>query len=81
MIVGAVEPDHRAWTLTRTASGTLDRRPTVTIAFAKRKGANAVVVADQLLARLKAVQGRLVPEGRFGDGEPQLRRDRHREGQ
>jgi len=58
VIVGAAEPDHRAWTLTRTASGTLDRRPNVTIAFAKRKGANAVVVADQLLARLKTVQGR-----------------------
>ena len=62
VIVGAAEPDHRSWTLTRTASGPLDRRPTVTIAFAKRKGANAVVVADQLLARLKTVQGRLVPE-------------------
>ena len=62
VVVGAAEPDHRAWTLTRTASGTLDRRPNVTIAFAKRKGANAVVVADQLLARLKTVQGRLVPK-------------------
>ncbi|HUB63063.1 MAG TPA: efflux RND transporter permease subunit [Methylocella sp.] len=62
VIVGAAEPGHHAWTLTRTASGTLDRHPAVTIAFAKRKGANAVVVADQLLARLKTVQGRLVPE-------------------
>ena len=48
--LGAAEPDHRAWTLSRTSSGTLERRPTVTIAFAKRKGANAVVVAEQLFS-------------------------------
>ena len=34
----------------------------MTIAFAKRRGANAVIVADQLLTRLKTVQGRLVPK-------------------
>jgi multidrug efflux pump subunit AcrB len=61
VVVGAAEPEHRAWTLTRTASGSLERRPAVTIAFAKRKGANAVTVADRLLERLKAVEGRLVP--------------------
>jgi multidrug efflux pump subunit AcrB len=61
VVVGAVEPEHRAWTLTRTASGSLERRPAVTIAFAKRKGANAVTVADGLLERLKTVEGRLVP--------------------
>jgi multidrug efflux pump subunit AcrB len=61
VVVGAAEPDHHAWTFTRSASGTLDVLPAVTIAFAKRKGANAVVVADQLLQRLKSVEGRLVP--------------------
>ena len=62
VIVGASEPNHRTWTLTRTAAGTLERRPAVTIAFAKRRGANAVIVADELLARLKTVEGRLIPE-------------------
>ncbi|MGD9880230.1 MAG: efflux RND transporter permease subunit [Reyranella sp.] len=62
VIVGAAETGHRGWTLTRGASGELERRPLVTVAFAKRRGANAVVVADDLLARLKAVQGRLVPD-------------------
>ena len=62
VVVGAAEPDHRTLTLARTSPGKLDFRPSVTIAFAKRKGANAVVVADQLLARLKTVQGRLVPQ-------------------
>jgi multidrug efflux pump subunit AcrB len=61
VVVGAAQPDHHVWTLSRTASGGLERLPAVTIAFAKRKGANAVVVADQLLARLKTVEGRLVP--------------------
>jgi multidrug efflux pump subunit AcrB len=61
VVVGAAEADHRAWTLDRDASGSLERRPAVTIAVAKRKGANAVVVADEILARLKMVEGRLVP--------------------
>ena len=38
-----------------------DRVPAVSVAFAKRAGANAVVVAEQLLARLQSVEGRLVP--------------------
>ena len=41
--------------------GKWDRVPAVSIAFAKRAGANAVVVAEELLARLHSVQGRLVP--------------------
>ena len=61
VIAGAAETGHRSWTFSRTLAGTLDRKPTVAIAFAKRKGANAVTVAGQLLARLKSVQGRLVP--------------------
>jgi multidrug efflux pump subunit AcrB len=61
VVVGAAEPDHRAWTLRPTGSGRLERLPAVTIAFAKRKGANAVTVADDLLRRLQTVEGRLVP--------------------
>jgi len=59
--VGAAELEHRAWRFTRNATGGLDRRPAVTIAFAKRRGANAVVVADELIKRLDTVKGRLVP--------------------
>jgi multidrug efflux pump subunit AcrB len=33
----------------------------VSVAFAKRAGANAVVVAHELLGRLASVEGRLVP--------------------
>ena len=66
-----------SWSAPRARSSRLDpdahRRgvlcsscPAVTIAFAKRKGANAVIVADQLLQRLKDVEGRLVPSDVVG---------------
>jgi len=62
VVVGAAEPEHRAWTITRLADGELQRRPSVTLAIAKRKGANAVTVADEVLRRLETVKGRIVPE-------------------
>ena len=60
--VGAAEPDRRSWTMTRNAAGGLDKRPAVSIAIAKRKGANAVIVADEIMHRLEAVKGRIVPD-------------------
>ena len=63
VVVGAAEPEHRAWTMTRLANGELERRPAVTLAIAKRKGANAVTVADDVLRRLEIVKGRVVPSG------------------
>ena len=63
VVVGAAEPEHRAWTITRAANGELQRRPAVTVAIAKRKGANAVTVADDVLKRLEIVRGRVVPAG------------------
>ena len=59
--VGAAEPEHRAWTMTRLADGQLQRRPAVTIAVAKRKGSNAVVVAEDVMRQLDAVKGRVIP--------------------
>ncbi len=61
VVVGSAETSGRAWTLARASDGSLDRHPTVGIAFAKRKGANAVHVADELMSRLQSVQGRLIP--------------------
>ncbi len=61
VVVGAAEPGRRAWTMTREASGGLNRRPAVSLAVAKRKGENAVNVAAAALKRLEAVRGRLVP--------------------
>ena len=63
VVVGAAEPEHRAWMMTRAANGELKRRPAVTLAIAKRKGANAVAVADDVLKRLEIVRGRVIPAG------------------
>jgi len=61
--VGSAEVDRRAWTMTRNASGALERRPAVSLAVAKRKGANAVLVAEDAMKRLETIKGRIVPAG------------------
>jgi multidrug efflux pump subunit AcrB len=48
--------------ITRDGDG-LRRTPAVTLAVAKRAGANAVTVAEQVLHRVHALEGTLIPEG------------------
>ena len=62
--VGAKPLEHRAWHFTRTKDGTLERTPAVTIAFAKRTGANAVVISDRLIERVEALKG-MIPDDVF----------------
>ena len=59
--VGEAQPEHFGWTFTRDAKGALDKRPAVSLAIAKRKGANAVVLAQEILQRLDLTKGRIVP--------------------
>jgi multidrug efflux pump subunit AcrB len=47
----------------RAADGTPRRVPAVTLAVAKRAGANAVVVAEAVLHRVHALEGGVIPEG------------------
>jgi multidrug efflux pump subunit AcrB len=61
VVVGAAQPESRVWQLLPKQGGRLERLPAVSLAFAKRKGANAVVVADELLERLETVRARLLP--------------------
>ena len=61
VVVGSAEVGHRAWTMTRDSAGALRRRPAVSVAIAKRKGANAVEVAADVMKRLETVKGRIVP--------------------
>lgn len=63
VVVGAKPSEHRVWHLEKDSTGEMKQVPAVTIALAKRMGANAVVVADDILARLETVRGRLVPGG------------------
>ncbi len=61
VVIGPSPVEHRVWMDTPGADAKWDRVPAVSIAFAKRAGANAVVVAEQLLTRLQSVRGRLIP--------------------
>ena len=54
--------DHIVANITRNADGTTTRAPAVTLAIAKRAGANAVVVAEQVLTRVEALKGHQIPD-------------------
>ncbi len=57
VVVGAKPEEHRVWHLENGG----EAKPAVTLAIAKRKGANAVVVADEIMQRLDKVKGSLLP--------------------
>lgn len=61
VVIGPSPVEHRVWMETAGQGEAGKRVPAVSVAFAKRAGANAVVVAEDLLERLHGVQGRLVP--------------------
>jgi multidrug efflux pump subunit AcrB len=54
--------DHIVAQITRDGDS-LIRTPAVTLAIAKRAGANAVVVAHDLLAKVETLKGGLIPDG------------------
>jgi multidrug efflux pump subunit AcrB len=56
------EDQARAWRFTKT-DGRADMAPAVSLALAKRPGANAVVVSQAIERRLHQLEGRLIPEG------------------
>ena len=60
VVVGAAPARHRVWHLD--AGQDFEPLPAVTVALAKREGANAVVVAEAVLERFALLQGRLVPD-------------------
>ena len=49
VVIGPSPLEHRVWRMRRSTTGTWTRAPAVSVALAKRAGANAVVVADELL--------------------------------
>jgi len=61
IVVGAATGDTRVWQLEKLKDGKLKPAPAVSIALAKRKGANAVDVAHDILTRLDTLKGRLIP--------------------
>jgi multidrug efflux pump subunit AcrB len=58
---GPREDQARAWRYARAGQG-WSEAPAVSLAIAKRKGANAVVVSQAVLARVEALKGSLLPD-------------------
>ncbi|MDP3263465.1 MAG: efflux RND transporter permease subunit [Tabrizicola sp.] len=54
--------DHIVSHLTKSDTGEVQRSPAVTLAVAKRAGANAVVVAEAALHRIESLHGSILPD-------------------
>ncbi len=54
--------DHVVRMVQKSADGAVSDSPAVTLAIAKRAGANAVVVAEEVLHRLHGLEGSLIPD-------------------
>jgi len=63
VLQGPSDEQARVWRLRGDESGTWEMAPAVSIAIAKRTGANAVNVSDAIVARVEQMQGLLVPGG------------------
>jgi multidrug efflux pump subunit AcrB len=61
VVLGPSPAEHRVWNVSEHDKGTWTTAPAISVAVAKRAGANAVVVADELRARIAALEGRLIP--------------------
>ncbi len=59
IVIGPSPAEHHVWTMAR--ADKWRAVPAVTVAFAKRAGANAVVVSDALVKRLDTLKGLLIP--------------------
>ena len=60
VVIGPSTAESRVWNLTPDKQG-WDRVPAVSLALAKRAGANAVVVAANIVQRVDALKGNLIP--------------------
>jgi multidrug efflux pump subunit AcrB len=60
IVVGSSQSDKQVWQYSK--EDEFSAVPAVSIAIAKRKGSNAVEVADQLIEKLHMLQGSLVPD-------------------
>ncbi len=61
IVLGGRPDERRAWQMEKQGER-LDMRPAVSLAIAKRRGSNAVLIADQVLQRLELVKDRIVPD-------------------
>ncbi len=59
----ATNDQARSWRWARDAGGTWHMAPAVSLAIAKRAGANAVTVSEHVVERVEQLRGTLVPAG------------------
>ncbi len=62
VVVGSKPLEEQGWNFMKAKDGTLKRTPAVTVALAKRAGANAVVVSKRIMERLAELKGTLIPD-------------------
>ncbi|HLZ01137.1 MAG TPA: efflux RND transporter permease subunit [Bradyrhizobium sp.] len=62
VVIGPNTTEHRVWNDARDGKGHWQRVPAVSVALAKRAGANAVVVSHDILRRLEGLKSRLIPD-------------------
>ncbi len=60
---GPREDQSRVWRWAKDGRGAWSSAPAVSIAIAKRAGANAVVVSDAVRERVESLRGKLIPAG------------------
>jgi multidrug efflux pump subunit AcrB len=61
VVIGRKPVDQRVWNYTRAEGAPWARTPAVSLAVAKRAGANAVVISEALAAKLESLKGTLIP--------------------
>ena len=61
VIMGSSPAEHHVWSVVRPDGKNWVTVSAVSVAFAKRAGANAVVVSDALIKRVDALKGSLIP--------------------
>ncbi len=59
--IGAEQLENYTWNYVKNPQGALTRLPSVSIALAKRKGANAVDVANDILHRVALLKDKVIP--------------------
>jgi multidrug efflux pump subunit AcrB len=62
VVIGPSAREYRVWNDARNGKGQWERVPAVSLALAKRAGANAVVVSADIARRLEALKSRLIPD-------------------
>ncbi len=67
VVQDGVAVEQRVWRLTRAPDGTSQRAPAVSIAIAKRAGANAVALTEAVRERLALMRGSVISEGIAAD--------------